>query len=156
MENISRGRAGAWLGCYVGRLLGVRLGGRNLSGGWSCGGGKMSLNNGRQFGAAGCLGDEAFRKELLAQMAERAGPFHYGEELMESAEEKAQWIVPQEMGRLGWKEEDLEQHRKGNQRKVKIARRLRRETTMTMKWIADRLKMGTWTHVTNRLYHLKN
>ncbi|HEU0038288.1 MAG TPA: hypothetical protein VFR76_03345 [Verrucomicrobiae bacterium] len=98
----------------------------------------------------------AFRKELLAQMAERAGPFHYGEELMESAEEKAQWIVPQEMGRLGWKEGDLEQHRKGNQRKVKIARRLRRETTMTMKWIADRLKMGTWTHVTNRLYHLKN
>jgi hypothetical protein len=39
--------------------------------------------------------------------------------------------------------------------KVKIARRLRQETTMTLKWIADRLRMGTWTHVTNRLYHLK-
>jgi hypothetical protein len=33
---------------------------------------------------------------------------------------------------------------------------LLQETTMTLKWIADRLKMGTWTHVTNRLYHLKN
>jgi hypothetical protein len=32
---------------------------------------------------------------------------------------------------------------------------LRRETTMTLKWIADRLKMGTWTHVADRLYHLK-
>jgi REP element-mobilizing transposase RayT len=27
--------------------------------------------------------------------------------------------------------------------------------TMTLKWIADRLKMGTWTHVSNRFYHLK-
>src|ERR1035437_5792339 len=25
------------------------------------------------------------------------------------------------------------------------------ETTMTLKWMADPLKMGTWTHVTNRL-----
>jgi hypothetical protein len=31
----------------------------------------------------------------------------------------------------------------------------RQETTMTLQWIADRLKMGTWTHVANRLYHLK-
>jgi hypothetical protein len=31
---------------------------------------------------------------------------------------------------------------------------LRQETTMTLKWIAHRLKLGTWTHVTNRLYHL--
>jgi hypothetical protein len=36
------------------------------------------------------------------------------------------------------------------------APRLRQEkTTMTLKWMADRLKMGTWTHVTNRFYHLK-
>ena len=26
---------------------------------------------------------------------------------------------------------------------------------MTLKWMADRLKMGTWTHAANRLYHLK-
>jgi len=25
---------------------------------------------------------------------------------------------------------------------------------MTLKWMADRLKMGTWTHVANRLYYL--
>ena len=103
-----------------------------------------------------CLGDEAFRKELLAQMAEQAGASHYGEELLESAEEKAQAIIAEEMKRLGWKEDDLRRHRKGDRRKVKIARRLRQETTMTLKWIADRLRMGTWTHVTNRLYHLKN
>ena len=32
-----------------------------------------------------CLGDAAFRKELLAQMAERAGASHYGQELRECA-----------------------------------------------------------------------
>jgi hypothetical protein len=37
----------------------------------------------------------------------------------------------------------------------RIARRLRKETTMTLKWIAEKLKMGTWTHVANRLHHLK-
>jgi hypothetical protein len=72
----------------------------------------------------------------------------------ESAEEKAQRIVSEEMKRLGWREGDLEQYRKGGRRKVKIARRLRPETTMTLPGIADRLKMGTGTHVANRLYHL--
>jgi hypothetical protein len=36
--------------------------------------------------------------------------------------------------------------------KVRIAARLRKETTVTLKWIAQRLHMGTWTHVSNRLY----
>ncbi len=103
-----------------------------------------------------CLGAEAFRKELLAQMAESAGTSHYGEELREAAEAKAQRIVAAEMQRLGWQEDELRRHRKGHRTKVKIARRLRQETTMTLQWIADRLKMGTWTHVANRLYHSKN
>ena len=40
-----------------------------------------------------CLGDKAFRKELLAQVEEQAGEFHYGEEVRESAEEKAERII---------------------------------------------------------------
>ena len=103
-----------------------------------------------------CLGDKAFRQELLGQMSERMGPSHYGEEVREAAEEKAQRIVGQELKRLGWKEGDLGKLRKGDPAKVKLARRLRQETTMTLQWIAHRLKMGTWTHVSNRLYHLKN
>jgi hypothetical protein len=39
--------------------------------------------------------------------------------------------------------------------KVRIAQRLRAEATMTLQWIADGLKMGTWTHISNRLCHLK-
>lgn len=49
---------------------------------------------------------------------------------------------------------NLKKTRKGDQRKIRIAKRLRAETTMTLKWIAQRLNMGTWTHVANRLYHV--
>ena len=35
--------------------------------------------------------------------------------------------------------------------KVKLARRLRQETTMSLQWIAARLQMGTWTYVSNLL-----
>jgi hypothetical protein len=34
---------------------------------------------------------------------------------------------------------------------VKIAMRLRRESIMTFKWIAQRLQMGSWTNVSNCL-----
>jgi len=109
----------------------------------------------RQVRRGWCLGDEAFRKELLAQMNERVGDAHYGEELRESAEEKAGRIVGEELRRRKWTEADLESRRKGDPEKIRIARRLRHETTMTLKWIAERLRMGTWTHVANRLHHVK-
>ena len=35
------------------------------------------------------FGEKQFRKELLSQMTERRGQWHYGEELQESAEERA-------------------------------------------------------------------
>jgi hypothetical protein len=100
-------------------------------------------------------GRGAFRQELLEQIAGKTGGSHSGEELKESAEAKAIAIVEAELRRLRWREADLAAQRKGDRRKVRIARRLRAETTMTLQWIADRLKMGAWTHVSNRLYHLK-
>jgi hypothetical protein len=62
---------------------------------------------------------------------------------METAEVKAQRIVAEEMARRGWKTGELEQRRKADAGKIKIARRLRAETTMTWGWIAERLAMGT-------------
>jgi hypothetical protein len=38
---------------------------------------------------------------------------------------------------------------------VRIALRLRRETTMTLKWVAEQLAMGTWANVARRLYEAK-
>jgi REP element-mobilizing transposase RayT len=98
-----------------------------------------------------CLGEEAFRQELLGQMAGRAGEHHYAEERQETDEAKAQGIVAAELRRLGWDEAELGKRRKGDAKKVRIARRVRAETTMTLKWIAGRLQMGAWTHVSNLL-----
>jgi hypothetical protein len=46
---------------------------------------------------------------------------------------------------LGSTETELSAHAKGNPSKVKLARQLQAETTMTLRWIANRLQMGSWT-----------
>ena len=93
-----------------------------------------------------CLGDKAFRRELLAQMGEHAGANHYGEEVRESAEAKAEGMVEEELRRRGWSEVELREGAKGDQGKVAMAVRLRRETPMTLKWVAERLAMGSWSN----------
>ena len=100
-----------------------------------------------------CFGDETFREELLAQAQEKLGPDHYGDERQEAAEHKAKRIVREELQSLGWKSAELGRRLKGDPEKVRIARRLRTETTVTLKWITACLVMGTWTYVANRLYH---
>src|SRR6185436_8524366 len=99
-----------------------------------------------------CLGDEAFKKELIEAMSERMGAEHYGEERQETAEAKAERIVQAELKRRGWTAKTLAQKRKGDPVKVKIAQRLRAETTMTSGWIAERLAMGTKGHLAHLLY----
>jgi len=97
------------------------------------------------------LGSEAFRQELLAAVVERVGPSHYGAEREESAVQKAERVVQEEMEWLGWDEEALRGRRKGHRAKVRLARRVRQETTMSLKWITQRLDMGSWTYVSNLL-----
>ena len=98
------------------------------------------------------LGDQALREELLAQVNAQAGDGHYGEELRESAEAKAERIVAGELKRRKWGESTLAERRKGDPAKIAIAQRLRAETTMTLAWIAERLNMGTKTHLAHLLY----
>ena len=97
------------------------------------------------------MGDEALKQELLAQMSGEAGSSHYGAELRESAEAKAERIMVEELRRLGWTEDELKRQRKGHRWKVQMARRLRAETTMSLKWIAGRLAMGSGSMVTHCL-----
>jgi len=97
-----------------------------------------------------CVGSEAFRKELLRQM--EAGAEHYGEEIRESGEEKARPLIREELNKLAWRQEDLERRPKGDAEKVRVALRLRRESTMTLGWIAGALCMGTKTYLSYLLY----
>jgi hypothetical protein len=97
------------------------------------------------------LRSEAFRQELLAAAVERVGPSHCGAQWQETDVQKAEWVVKEELGRLGWEEDDLRARRKGHRAKLMLARRLRQETTMSWKWIAQRLQIGGWTYVSNLL-----
>ena len=102
-----------------------------------------------------CLGAEPFREELLARMGERLGPEHYGEERGLTAEGRAEAIIVEELQRRRWKPADLESRRKGDPAKVALAERLRAETTLTVGWIAERLRMGTRGHLNHLLYRLR-
>jgi hypothetical protein len=77
---------------------------------------------------------------------------HFSEERAETEQEQAEGIVREGLKRLGWKEADLGARRKGDRVKLKLAVRLREETTVTVKWIAERLTMGAWTHLNHLLY----
>ena len=99
-----------------------------------------------------CLGDKAFREELLGQMQERMGAEHDGAERQETAEAQAEGMVEAALQRLRWREEDWGRRPKGDPAKVALAVRLRAETTMTVKWIADRLQMGSPGYANYLLY----
>ncbi|SRR6266581_1259076 len=77
---------------------------------------------------------------------------HSGPKIGQAANAKAEQIVQQELQQLGWGPLELKGHAKGHLQKIRIAKRLRRETTMTLKWIANRLQMGVATHVAHLLY----
>jgi putative transposase len=97
------------------------------------------------------LGSEAFRQELLAAAVERVGPSHYGAQRQETGLQQAERMVKEELVRLCWDADQLRARRKGHRAKVRLARRLRQETTISLKWIAQRLQMGSWTYVSNLL-----
>jgi len=99
-----------------------------------------------------CLGEETFRQELLAQMSERLGAEHYGEERAETEEAKAERIIAEEWKRRKWTAAELQTQAKGDARKVALAARLRAETTMTVGWIAERLGMGSRGYLNHLLY----
>jgi putative transposase len=102
-----------------------------------------------------CLGEETVRQELLAQMSERLGAEHYGEERVEAEKAKAERIIAEELKR--WKERgaELQAGPKGTAQKLALTARLRAETTMTAGWIAERLAMGTRGYVNHLLYRLR-
>ncbi|MGI8821089.1 MAG: hypothetical protein ACR2ID_09520 [Chthoniobacterales bacterium] len=95
------------------------------------------------------LGAEDFLDSILQKMEVRPGEGHARQERDETEEARAARIVREELERLGWTRADLKQRKKGDSAKVVVARRLRAETAVSLKWIAE-----TWTHVANRLYHL--
>jgi hypothetical protein len=67
-------------------------------------------------------------------------------------EEHAEGMVMKELKRRRWNEQELRRRAKGDAQKVALAVRLRAETAVTVRWIAERLFMGAPGYVNHLLY----
>jgi DNA-directed RNA polymerase specialized sigma24 family protein len=85
-------------------------------------------------------------------MESRLGQHHSGQLRHETAVAKAERIIAEELKRARWKTADLKQHAKSHPVKMSMAIRLRKETTLSIREIAERLAMGSWKSLNNTLY----
>ena len=85
-------------------------------------------------------------------MEGKLGEHHSGELHRASAEAKAERITAEELQRQGLQEADLLARRKSDAVKLEIAARLRRETTLSTKAIAARVRLGS-SKAANRSLH---
>jgi REP element-mobilizing transposase RayT len=99
-----------------------------------------------------CLGAQEFIARLLDRMPGSVSEHHHARERVQTEEQRAEAIVLARLKKLGWGKTELANRRKGDAQKVALARELRSQTTMSLKWIAQRLEMGSWTHVSNLLH----
>ncbi len=90
------------------------------------------------------FGDAAFRRALLDQMRAQTGRGRARSAAPHPArEELGRALLAEELERRGWTLEELARRRKGDPEKVRIAQRLRRETTLSLRWVAEVLHMGS-------------
>ena len=94
--------------------------------------------------------DDVDRQDFLKTLGQ-VGQHHFGELRLETAQAKAERIITEELGRLGWQQAELASRRKHDPAKLEIAARLRRETTLSVKQIATRLHLGTAKSASVRL-----
>lgn len=99
-----------------------------------------------------CVWEDTLRQELLGQMKERLGAEHYGAERAETLAAQAAGLVAEELKRPRWTEAELGRRAKGGAGQVVMAVRLRAETAVTVKWIAERLQMGAPVYVKHFLH----
>ena len=90
-----------------------------------------------------CFGSAGFRQRMLEELEKMEGEIVGGGVRQETAINKADRIVAEELKRLRWTEEDLMRRRKSDPGKLRIAARLRRETILSLKRIATRVGLGS-------------
>ena len=90
-----------------------------------------------------CLGSPEFKARMLERMEGQLGEHHSGRLRLETAQAKAERIMAEELVRLGWDAGQLSVRRKNDPGKLNLAARLRRETTLSLKDIAQRVGLGS-------------
>ena len=97
------------------------------------------------------IGAEDFRDWLAYKLSRRGCKGERARERSETDTALAERLVVEALMALRWREIDLAMYPKGHRLKVKIAEQLRAQTPMTHQWIADRLRMGSGSYVSNLL-----
>ena len=91
---------------------------------------------------------------MLELMEGKLGESHSRELHRETAEQRANGIIAEELARRGWQESEWATRRRSDPSKLAIAARLRSETTLPIKWIAARVQIGTAKGAKSVLPHL--
>jgi putative transposase len=99
-----------------------------------------------------CLGDDAFKERMLDRIEEkvlgsREGKLRAAHSDNDHAERRAERLVLAGMREFGLKEAHLQQMKKSDPRKRIIGWLVRRQTTVSLKWISARLHMGVISRV---------
>jgi putative transposase len=110
----------------------------------------------KQIRRGWALGSEEFRRELLEAVTATNGDRVRGDELGESDEQRARRILRAELRKLGWSNQQLQSTPKNDPHKLRMARRLREQTTMTWSWIAAALHAGVWRYLANSLRQIES
>jgi hypothetical protein len=97
------------------------------------------------------FGAQDFIARLLDRMPGSVSEHHHAREWSQTDEQKAEAIIRARLKELGWAKTGLEARRKSDPQKVALARDLRGQTTVSLKWIAQRLEIGACMHVSNLL-----
>jgi len=97
------------------------------------------------------LGGEDFADWLAGKLARRGQRGERACERRETDAALAERLVQAGLKEAGWNEAALKRTPKGHQTKVQLARQLRAQTPMTRTWIANRLKMGSASYLSNLL-----
>jgi hypothetical protein len=80
------------------------------------------------------------------------GEHHAGELRREHGENRAERFIREELKRSEWTEPDLKIQRENASGEWDLAARLRRETTMTVKWMVARVSLGMSKSANGKLH----
>jgi REP element-mobilizing transposase RayT len=97
------------------------------------------------------VGAEDFSDWLADKLARRGRSGEQAGQRQETDAALAQRLVEEALAVARWREIDLALEPKGHPLKVEIARQLREQTPMSRRWIAERLRMGSASYVSNLL-----
>ena len=103
-----------------------------------------------------CFGAPDFIAHLLDHVPNSIAEHCSARERSQTDEQKAESIIANRLNLLGWSKPDLTARPKSEPSKVRLARDLRAQTTVSLKWIAHRLEMGSWSNVFNLVHQAKS